>query len=139
MKTRVLNWGRAVAAVSLLWSGACSETKAPKADAAVVADAPTADASLKDCFTNYDCPMNETCLQNAQTEVVQCVIGARGTGLAGAGCQGERDCKSALCTDGPAGTGRLCSDVCAGPQDCPENLPQCLNVFGTMMCVRKSP
>jgi hypothetical protein len=94
------------------------------------------DASLKMCFTNYDCPASEKCFAAPNTTDARCVIGARGTGAAGATCVSENECKSALCVDAAVGQGLKCSDICAGPQDCPSTLPLCISVFGAMICAR---
>jgi hypothetical protein len=78
------------------------------------------------CFTNYDCPDSHACVsQDESGENVFCVAGPRGTGEAGEPCEGEKDCKSALCVEDDQGD-LLCSDVCEEDRECPDNLPDCL-------------
>lgn len=125
---------------------ACGDSK-PTADARKAIDgripdakpidaAVAADASLKMCFSNYDCPASEKCYAEPNTFDPKCVAGPRGTGVAGVACTTENDCASALCVEAATGQGMKCSDRCAGPQDCPASLPRCVNVIGEMMCVR---
>ena len=83
------------------------------------------------CFTNYDCPDGYACTsQDESGEEVWCSPGERGTGLAGEPCEGEGDCRSALCIDDDEGQ-LLCSDVCEDESTCPDSLPTCLYIgFG---------
>jgi hypothetical protein len=128
---------------------ACSSGgSAPVPDAGVDApgsnDAAAADAAAAacqsagdcPCFSNYDCPETHACTSLDDTgENVWCLEGPRGTGIAGAPCDGEADCASALCIEDD--TGSFCSDRCEGPADCPDELPQCLFIgFGVdeMIC-----
>ena len=64
-------------------------------------------------------------------ELPCCVEGERGTGMLGEACQMEHDCQSSLCIDGGAnGDQGHCSELCETDDDCHENLPQCIEVFG---------
>ena len=83
------------------------------------------------CFTNYDCPDGYACTsQDESGEEVWCTPGERGTGLAGEPCEGEGDCRSALCIDDHEGK-LLCSDLCEDETTCPDSLPTCLYIgFG---------
>ena len=107
------------------------------ADAKPIDAAVTADASLKMCFSNYDCPASEKCYAEPNTFDPKCVAGPRGTGVAGVACTTENDCASALCVEAATGQGMKCSDRCATDQNCPPSLPLCRNVLGEMMCVRQ--
>jgi hypothetical protein len=86
------------------------------------------------CFANDECPATHRCQSNGLDEAF-CLVGARGTGLAGTGCTTELDCASALCVEGRDG-GFRCSRLCAQPSDCPPELPRCLTVFGQSFCAR---
>lgn len=105
-------------------------------DARPIDAAPMVDASRITCFTNYDCPASEKCFAAPGTTDARCVTGARGTGLVGATCTTENECKSALCVEAATGQGMKCSDICTGPQDCAPSLPRCVNVLSEMICVR---
>ena len=83
------------------------------------------------CFSSDDCGPGFTCHSEDSTGVnVFCIPGARGAGLVGAGCIGEADCASALCTDS-ASAGMKCSALCGGAVDCAPSLPRCIDIgFG---------
>lgn len=85
------------------------------------------------CFTNYECPAGYAC--SSAAGLASCVVGPRGTGVAGAPCTGESDCKSSLCVDDSSGSTR-CSDVCQTATQCPTTLPRCVAIEGTQICVR---
>ncbi|MCX5746597.1 MAG: hypothetical protein NT062_29320, partial [Proteobacteria bacterium] len=105
-------------------------------DAAVDA-VPNACPNVGDCpcFSNDDCPPTHACVsQDPSGTMVSCVLGPRGTGIAGDVCTGEADCASALCVDDASG-GRRCSALCgAGLPTCPATLPTCLAGLG--ICAR---
>lgn len=96
------------------------------ADRGVVADCAAIGATS--CFGNVDCAAERRC-ENVGSELEPlacCVPGARGTGAAGAPCDGELDCASAVCVagSGPA----LCSKDCASAADCPVGMKRCIPI-----------
>ena len=134
------------AAWFLIACAACGSSSSPSRDASVVIDAAvdgsTIDADLRactapgdcPCFTNYDCPATHACVsQDPSGTMVSCVLGPRGTGVAGTPCTGEGDCASALCVDDALG-GLRCSDLCTTSATCPAELPRCLAGIG--ICAR---
>jgi len=117
--------GNAGAAGEAGGGGAAGNAQDAAAEAAAPVTSCTEIAGSKDCFANKDCPAERRC-QNAGTDSVPvpcCVVGQRGSGVAGAACTGELDCESGVCI---AGAGPyLCSKDCASAADCPDNMKDC--------------
>ena len=94
------------------------------------------------CSFNADCAAALRCECNESTGCA-CQPGVRGTGRNGIdpcpGDNGSDDCASALCIEGPDGTGNFCSDQCTTDADCTGMLPQCMDIaLVGRVCVRKS-
>ncbi len=80
------------------------------------------------CFSSDDCPPTHRCESEDSTGLhVYCKPGVRGPGLVGATCQGELDCRSALCTE-LSSTVKYCSALCGTKSDCPAVLPKCIYI-----------
>jgi hypothetical protein len=117
--------------------GSIARADAAGADARV--DAPDTGAPLDDAAAAIDargsgatCSFNEDCLADERCQcaggVCACVVGVRGTGVAGvSACVSGDDCASGLCLEGPGG-GLLCSAPCRVSAECPAALPRCLDV-----------
>ncbi len=83
------------------------------------------------CFSSDDCGPGFTChSEDSSGTKVFCIPGARGAGLVGAACTGERDCLSALCVDSTS-SGQKCSALCEVVGECAVPLPRCTYIgFG---------
>lgn len=144
-----------LSAGTFVWLASCGSdavtipTASPDASPADAADASaTPDAAVVDgpgavgetCSFNKDCMAALRC-ECSEANGCACQTGVRGTGRNGVdpcpGDDGSNLCASALCVEGPDGTGNWCSDECTTDADCTGMLPKCTDIdFVGRVCVR---